>query len=153
MVTSTLTATNTDPKSFIHLSQRELDDMFTGAKVGAIPVGDTDGTAIFQPGTFIATLAWGIVRGFVWRGKVFTPGTKDLRNKLTPFSILGIRANVYVGESWLDGKSVIVIDYSTTSFVAQKIRDEIREVAPGIYLGKVWWGKSRLADFALRVTG
>ena len=146
-----LTATHTDPKSFIHLSQRELDEIFTRANTGPIPVGNTDGTAIFQPGTFIATVAWAIVRAFVWRGKVFTPATNDLRNKLTPFSILGIRASVYVGESWLDGKSVIVIDYSKTSWVAQQIRDEIREVSPGVYLGKVWWGKSRLADFALRV--
>ena len=106
MVTSTLTVTNTDPKSFIHLSQRELDDMFTGANTGAIPVGGTDGTAIFMPGTFVATIAWAIVRAFVWRGKVFSPATTDLLNKLTPFSILGIRANVYVGESWLGGQNL-----------------------------------------------
>jgi len=29
------------------------------------------------------------------------------------------------------------------------IRDEIREVEPGVYLGKVWWGKTRVLDFAL----
>jgi hypothetical protein len=49
----------------------------------------------------------------------------------------------------MDGKETIIIDYSTTSFVAKKVRDEIREVEPGVYLGKVWWGKTRLIDFAL----
>ncbi|MBN8904147.1 MAG: hypothetical protein J0H57_24265 [Rhodospirillales bacterium] len=52
--------------------------------------------------------------------------------------------------SWLDGKPCIVLDYSETSMVAQWIRDEIRLVAPGLYLGKVYWGKTRLIDFALQ---
>jgi len=33
--------------------------------------------------------------------------------------------------------------------VAHWVRDEIREVAPHIYLGKVYLGKKRLIDFAL----
>jgi len=151
MTTTAITAPNTDPRAFIRMSQRELDALFTAAPTGSIPVGDTQGTAIFMPGTFIATLVRLIVRLFFWTGKVFNPTTKDLLNKLSPFAIRGIRATVYMGNSWLDGQKVIVIDYSTTSFVAQKIRDEIREVAPGVYLGKVWWGRKRVADFALKV--
>jgi len=149
--TTTATTPNRDPRAFTHMSQRELDDLFTAAPTGRIPVGDTQGTAIFMPGTFVATLVRLLVGLFFWKGKVFAPATKDLRNKLSPFAIRGIRATVYMSESWLDGKKVIVIDYSKTSFVAQKIRDEIREVAPGVYLGKVWWGKKRVADFALKV--
>ena len=149
--TTTTAAAITDPRSLIHMSQRELDDLFTAAPTGPIPVGDTQGTAIFKPGTFVATLVRWLVFLFFWKGKVFSPATQDLLNKLSPFSIRGIRALTYMGESWLDGKKVIVIDYSKTSFVAQKIRDEIREVGPGVYLGKVWWGKKRVADFALKV--
>jgi hypothetical protein len=26
------------------------------------------------------------------------------------------------------------------------IRDQIREIGPGMYLGKVYWGKQRLVD-------
>jgi hypothetical protein len=147
----TTTAPIRDPRAFLHMSQLELDDLFTAAPTGPIPVGDTRGTAIFMPGTFVATLVWLLVRFLFWKGKIFSPATKDLKNKLSPFAIPGIRATTYMGESWLDQKKVIVIDYSKTSFVAQKIRDEIREVAPGVYLGKVWWGKKRIADFALKV--
>jgi len=43
-----------------------------------------------------------------------------------------------------------VLDYSDTSILAQWIRDEIREIEPGLYLGKVYWNKSRLIDFALK---
>lgn len=151
MTTTAITAPNADPGAFIHMSQSELDDLFKAAPPGPIPVGDTQGTAIFKPGTFIATLVALLARLLFWKGKVFNPTSKDLLNKLSPFSIRGIRAKVYLGKSWLDGQPVIVIDYSETSFVAQKIRDEIREVAPGVYLGKVWWGKKRIADFALKV--
>ena len=28
--------------------------------------------------------------------------------------------------------------------------DEIRQIGPGTYLGKVYWGKKRLIDFALQ---
>jgi hypothetical protein len=72
-----------------------------------------------------------------------------LINKVTPLSLSFIVAKVYRGPSWLDGKQAIVIDYSKTSFVAARIRDEIREVEPGLYLGKVWWGRTRVLDFAL----
>jgi hypothetical protein len=43
------------------------------------------------------------------------------------------------GPSWLDGKDCIVLDYSETSLLAQWILDEIRQIEPGLYLGKVYW--------------
>jgi hypothetical protein len=49
----------------------------------------------------------------------------------------------------MDKKECIVLDYSETSLLAHWIRDEIREVAPRTYLGKVYLGKKRLIDFAL----
>jgi hypothetical protein len=70
-------------------------------------------------------------------------------NKISPFSLTFIVAKVYRDASWMDGAETIVIDYSKTSFVARKIRDEIREIEPGVYLGKVWWGRTRILDFAL----
>jgi hypothetical protein len=90
-----------------------------------------------------------------WHGKVFHPSTHDLHNKISPFGIEAIRAKVYQGESWLDGQPCVVLDYSETSFVAGWIRDEIREVAPGLYLGLVWGvgklfgGRKRVLKFAL----
>jgi hypothetical protein len=49
----------------------------------------------------------------------------------------------------MDGKECIVLDYSETSLVARWIRDEIRQIGPKMYLGKVYWDKKRLIDFAL----
>ena len=82
---------------------------------------------------------------------LFPPNQQNgiLINKISAFSLTFIVAKVYKGASWMDGKETIIIDYSSTSFLAKKIRDEIREVEPGVYLGKVWWGKTRILDFAL----
>ena len=51
--------------------------------------------------------------------------------------------------SWFDGRESIVLDYSRTSLIAHWIRDEIREVAPRLYLGIVYWNHDKLINFAL----
>jgi hypothetical protein len=95
-----------------------------------------------------------LVRWLAWKGKVFDMFAAEsdkgvLVNKISPFGIRMVVARVYRDKSWLDGEDTIVIDYARTSLSCRKIRDEIREVQPGVYLGKVWWGKTRILDFAL----
>lgn len=131
------------------MSQAELDTVYRNSEAGSIPVGVTQGTAVFFPGTFFGKIARPLVRLLFWQGKVFNAEQGNLLNRIFPFGFRAIRANVYKDASWLDGKQTIVLDYSKTSFVARKIRDEIREVAPGLYLGKVFWGRKRLLDFIL----
>ena len=43
-----------------------------------------------------------------------------------------------------------MLDYSKTSLVAEHIRDEIRQIGPGIYLGIVYWDKNKTIHFALQ---
>jgi hypothetical protein len=73
-----------------------------------------------------------------------------LRNRISAFGIDAIVAEVYKGESWFDGKECIVLDYSKTSIVAGRVRDEIRQIGPGMYLGVVFWEKKRTINFALQ---
>jgi hypothetical protein len=148
--------TSIDPKikKWLALSRDELDQVYREAEAGTIPSGDTRGTAIIA-GSLLAKGYAAFARLFGWQGKIFDMFADDcdkglLINKITPFSLSFIVAKVYRDASWMDGKETIVIDYSTTSFFAKKIRDEIREVEPGIYLGKVWFGKTRILDFALK---
>ena len=140
-------------KSWLNKSRGELDEIYRKAEAGALPRGDTRGTAILAGSLFSKAVA-AFARLFAWQGKVFDIFAEDgqagvLVNKITPFSLTFIVAKVYRDNSWLDGKPTIVIDYSKTSFFAKVIRDEIREVEPGVYLGKVWWGRRRVLDFAL----
>ncbi|MGR8929893.1 MAG: hypothetical protein ACU836_04565 [Gammaproteobacteria bacterium] len=139
--------------SWLSKSPEELDDIYRNAEAGDIPTGDTQGTAILAGSLFAKWVAF-LAGVFAWQGKVFDlfcprGDAGVLVNKITPFSLTFIVAKVYRDASWLDQKETIVIDYSRTSFFAKKIRDEIREVEPGVYLGKVWWGQTRILDFAL----
>jgi hypothetical protein len=133
----------------LKMSQAQLDDLFTQSPVGEIPSGEAKGTAIIAPGTTYTQDMASFVNHFAWQGKIFDPAKGILRNKILPFGLNAIIAKVYKGPSWMDGKECIVLDYSETSLVAHWVRDEIREVAPRIYLGKVYLGKKRLIDFAL----
>lgn len=132
------------------MSQAELDALFTASPAGEIPTGEAEGTAIIAAGSkFTAEIARAI-NMFAWQGKIFDPVSGTLRNKILAFGINAVIAKVYKGDSWLDGKECIVLDYSETSLVAQWIRDEIRLIEPGLYLGKVYWSKAHIFDFALR---
>lgn len=130
-------------------SKAELDEIFRQAEPGPIPAGVSRGTAIIAPGSWIDGLLAGLVRLFWWKGKIFRPETKDLKNRILPFGIPLIRAEVYVDGSWFADGDAIILDYSKSSFVARMIRDEIRQVGPGLYLGQVFWGKKRLILFML----
>jgi hypothetical protein len=138
-----------DANGLKKMSQRELDDLYRQSAAGAIPVGDALGTALFAPGTSLCGVAAWLARLLFWKGKVFNPDQEELLNRLSPVGFKAIRAKVYYGESWLDRGNTIVLDYSKTSLVARMIRDEIREVAPGLYLGKVFWGQKHVLDFSL----
>ena len=89
---------------------------------------------------------------FAWQGKTFDAARGRLVNRLTPFHVDAIVADVYVAQSLLDGRPSIVLDYSKTSTVARFIRDEIRNVGPNLYLGFAYWGATRLIAFSLDFT-
>jgi hypothetical protein len=135
--------------SLLKLKQNELDDLYKQTTIGGCPVGATKGTAVFVPSTAFGAFLRGVARMFFWQGKVFDDKAKQLVNLVSIFRIKAIRANVYPGTSWLDGGESTILDYSKTSFVARMIRDEIREVAPDLYLGKVYLGKKKILDFIL----
>jgi hypothetical protein len=139
-----------DVQQLLTMSQPQLDELFTGSVAGPIPNGEANGTAIVAPGTAFNPEIARFISLFAWQGKIFDAEKGVLRNKILPFGLSAIIARVYKENSWLDGKECIVLDYSDTSLVAQWIRDEIREISPGMYLGKVYWGRQRLIDFALQ---
>ena len=48
----------------------------------------------------------------------------------------GVHGRANLGESWLDGQPSVILDYSGTSpFIWKHSRDEMWEVAPGLYIG------------------
>jgi hypothetical protein len=138
------------PAELLEMTQPALDALFTASDAGPIPAGEADGTAIIAPGTEFSPVIASFINHFAWQGKVFNPETGELKNRILPMGWNAIIAKVYKAPSWLDGKECIVLDYSHTSLVAHWVRDEIRLIGPGLYLGKVYWDKDRLIDFCLK---
>ena len=139
-----------DIEQVIKMSQAELDELFSWGEVGEIPNGEAKGTAIIAPGTAYNNAIAQAINFFAWQGKIFDAESGTLKNEISPFGFRAIIAKVYKDDSWFDQKPCIVLDYSDTSTVAQRIRDEIRKIADKQYLGKVYWGNKHLMEFFLQ---
>jgi hypothetical protein len=133
----------------LSMSNEELDSLFSSSPAGDIPNGGAEGTAIIAPGTKYTTEISKLINIFVWQGKTFDAEHGTLRNRILSFGLNAIVAEVYKSASLFDNKECIVLDYSKTSLVAEHIRDEIRQIGPGTYLGLVYWDKTKTIHFAL----
>src|SRR5262245_66031717 len=142
-----------DVSKLLKMPQDEIDKLFASSPPGPIPNGEAEGTAIVDPGTARAPQVARLINNFAWQGKVFDAKSKTLVNHIGSFGLKAILAEVYIGKSLIDKKDCIVLDYSKTSLVAKHIRDEIRQIAPKIYLGPVYWDAKKLFYFALRFKG
>jgi hypothetical protein len=139
-----------DVRDLLRMSRRELDAPFTNSPAGPIPDGEGDGTLIIASGSPLASVAAAIGR-LAWQGKVFDATQGRLMNRVTPFGVRAVAAEVYTAPSRFDGKECIVLDYAQTSWLAHSVRDEMREIAPRIYLGKALLQGRPLLHFALRL--
>jgi hypothetical protein len=139
-----------DVHTLMQMSQAQLDDLFTKSAAGPIPDGAAKGTAIIAPGTAFSPAIAQAINFFAWQGKTFDGPHGVLRNRISVLGLNAIVAEVYKGPSWHDQKECIILDYSKTSTVAGWIRDEMRLLEPGTYLGKVYGGEKPLINFALQ---
>jgi hypothetical protein len=117
------------------MSGPELEQLYRQSPAGSVPPGKVRGRVIPYPGTKLAVPASKVAR-LMWQGKIFNPAESTAVNRF--FGVKIIRGNVYYAESWLDGGPSLILDYSGTSHLYAPYRDEIREVAPGLYLGLMY---------------
>jgi hypothetical protein len=119
----------------LRMAPAELESVYRQGITVAIPEGRIRGTALLAPGTRRERVLSRGARLF-WQGKVFEHGQTTAVNRF--FGIRVIRGQVYQGQSWLDGQPALILDYSQTSRIYADNRDEIRQVAPGLYLGLMY---------------
>ena len=119
-------------KQLIRMSPGELEQLYAQGVMAPIPAGKIRGQALLNPGTKLAVPT---SRGsrLVWQGKIFNPDGQTAVNRF--FGVRMIKANVYNAESWRDGRPALILDYSQTSLLYAPYRDEIRQIAPGLFLG------------------
>ena len=143
---------NTSPysaKQLLRLRRAELDEPFAGAEAGPMPDGEYRGTLILPLDAVPLRGIAASVGRLAWRGKVFDAGARRVINRMLPFGVRAVAAELRRGPSRLDGRECIVLDYARTSSVARGVRDELRLLRPGLYLGRAYWHGLRVADFAL----
>lgn len=116
-------------------SWAELEQIYRDAEPGRLPHGFAKGRVVYCPGTFLGGVKSEVAQ-LVWRGKHFSAADGMLINQWC--GVRAIRAAVSFGPSWLDGKPAIILDYSGTSRLWADVRDEMREIAPGVYLGAMY---------------
>jgi hypothetical protein len=140
-----------DEDDLVNMSRKELDELFRRSPSGEIPDGEANGQVLIgAENDTVSDTAAKVAHLVAWQGKVFDREKGELLNKIGPFGLKAIRAKVYKEPSWFDEKETIVLDYSDTSLVAHWIRDEIREVAPRLYLGLVFWDRDKILHFSLK---
>ncbi|HWG43827.1 MAG TPA: hypothetical protein VN688_13705 [Gemmataceae bacterium] len=111
----------------------DLEQLYRQAGPGPIPTGYLRGRTIYCPDARFSSSQSKISKA-LWHGKHFCPEA-TLVNQWC-LGIRAVRARICLGESWLDGQPSILMDYRGMSHVIWKdVRDEIREIAPGLYLG------------------
>jgi len=193
------------PKNIANFDQEQLDQIYARLTAGPIPEGAFDGGLFFPknadgdrriaeivgglPGLAVELKAHKleVLGKTLWRGKVFYPQERLLRNRIEDLSLLKpivdgdlstiptievgkskqwlmFPARLYCGQSLLDSRrESIIIDYAFTDelpdyrekpdFLAGRngfqIRDEIRRVRPGFYLGRAYAGRVFLLNFVL----
>jgi hypothetical protein len=140
-----------DVEQLLHMSQAQLDALFRNSPAGAIPSGEGDGMVLLGEGTELSELAAELYHLFIWKGKIFYPEKGELYNRVSPLGIEAFLAKVYTGKSVVDGKDCIIVDYSQTDHITPWARDEIRQIAPKLYLGVDNANDTRLFEYALTI--
>jgi len=121
--------------SLIRMGGPELDSLYRQGASVSLPAGRVRGTALLAPGTRRnGAMASGT--RLVWQGKTIDATNAIATNRF--FGLPVVRAQIYQGTSWLDGAPALILDYSRTSRVYAQNRDEIRQIAPGLFLGLMY---------------
>jgi hypothetical protein len=107
------------------------ESLFRQGALGCGPVGPTRGAVLYADGKHPRLKAH--LQGVVWKGKTFhCDGT--FTNRWLG-GIQAVSAGVHVEPSWLDGQPCLVMQYAADAHVFGNVRDELREIAPDVWLG------------------
>lgn len=116
------------------MSREQLDALFAAGRGDRLPLGVFDGKVFYlaeakRPKLRLASM------NAAWKGKTFRCDGSFV-NRWIGFE--AIVAQSSVAPSWFDGKPAVVVDYEPGTPVFGKNRDEIREVAPGVWLARLY---------------
>jgi hypothetical protein len=116
------------------LAPYELERLFCQASCADCPVGCCRGRVLYLCDAKHPRLQ-ARMAGAVWKGKCFAEDGTFV-NQWAGFR--AIHSEAGGGESWLDGGPCLVMEYAPGTPLFANSRDEVRQIAPGLYLGLMW---------------
>jgi hypothetical protein len=133
----------------LHIGPATLAELYRGASVPKISdvKGDLRGRMLSIPalGEPLAALPRTLASSsrFPWRGKSFFPKDADHgegKNRVIRDRWLLFRFETFIGKSRAGAFDALQLDYDNRDnpFFIRAIKDEIRELSPGLYLGQAY---------------
>lgn len=139
------------PLTLEELARRSVGELTRIYREAAAPgsltalAGPLRGRMLTLAGPLGRGRARGLVAGlsratfFPWRGKTFEAFDDDAGQGINRVHVLGerYRFELGFGESALDGRPCVVLDYDVPDnpWPIRRLRDELRELSPGLFLG------------------
>ncbi len=132
------------------LNNAELNELYDYGSAYDIPSASQPGPPLLLTGLPLPVPGFegpSKLFNFFWGGKIFTTnqvGDTSLTNKIlpnTPFTFNDVSAQVTIKNNsyTADGESVIFLNYENSNIaMARIVRDEMRLIAPGLYLGRAY---------------
>ena len=112
----------------------ELERLFASAGPGRMPSGWMPGELLVLTDFPMPRVTEALARRY-WQGKEIQPDGSFI-NQFRYRQRFASRA--VIGPSFYDGKPAIVMAYPPGTPFFQNVRDEFREVSPGLYLGRIY---------------
>jgi hypothetical protein len=118
------------------LGLEELQQVFAAAHGCSVPAGCGRGECLLRTDAKHADRKVRMTNRF-WKGKCFAEDGY-FTNQWAGFRAL--HSYACQGPSWLDGRPCVILEYPPHTPLFGNARDEIREVAPGLWLG-MWYDR------------
>ena len=122
------------------MPKADLEALYLASPAASAPSGFVPGRAIKNPGSRFAVANARATR-LVWQGKIFRDDGTMINRVFGAGK--AIPAAVYQGQSLIDGGPALILDYSGSKLWPD-VRDEVREVEPGLYLGVMYKGRANM---------
>jgi hypothetical protein len=156
--TSTPSTFRTSMHTLDTLAERSLDELDALYRAGSASatMHAADGALVgrmlavrgMPPGITGPLRRWAASQSFLWEGKTFA-ATSDTRgtgiNRVYVPGLFGRQTlfpfETSFGPSAIDGRPTLILDYDldVNPGYIRHVHDEIREVAPGLFLGPAMW--------------
>jgi hypothetical protein len=122
-------------EDLVGLSRCQLEALFTHAELTHPFIGTARGRLVYLADRRLPKIKLQ-VSAALWRGKMATEDGYFVNRWIGGRN--AIDAHWVIGPSWVDGRPAVIMEYPPGTKLFWNMHDELREIAPGLYLGPVY---------------